>query len=1168
MEGSNAYRRYKRKHRKKKKLRWPCISDENKRKKQHGKKIEPLEKPKQETRGDDEKTAKTSQPTIIMWNCHGFKNVMELDREEQKKIIQADIICLSETWLWKELEKGPIFLETYTCYNQLATKEKSLGRAKGGLAVYTKNELHTKLLEKNEWWIAIEFQIDKVKFVMIYAYFSPTQDIKIYLQEINELVTNTQNLYPNSKIIIGGDFNARIGELNNFSEKYEEEIFLGTPFSPQRNSLDIVTNRRGMQLVHTMEQLGLYVLNGRCRDDNPAQYTFLGTEGNKSIIDQVWANLEAMEDIDSFKSTDISLRSDHLPVQITLKPAKKTPRHLKRTVLPKKIPAIRWIPDNLASYQTQLSLSEIKHQEHENMTVESGIEEMITEAATEAKMLQLNKKIHPTDKPWYTSECREKKRNIGKAFRALRSGYYTQDLFSSYNEAKRDYKRLTEKLKREHYQEIQNKLAAVRNSEEFWSTIQKYKTRSRTKNPINMETWTTFLERMYKKDVHLELCLEETTNALLDQQISLSELETVLQKSKAGKAPGPDGLSNEFYKYATEETKNRILKMYNRILEEETIPSNWTNTKLCLIYKKGDPNLPENYRGISLLNNILKIFTNIMNNRLLGWEEENKIIPEEQFGFRKGRGCQDAIYTLYACIGINIRLKKRKVYAIFVDFQRAFDSIPHDPLWQKISKMGVSSKFIRTFKHLYDNASLTTQIDGENSNKIRIGKGVLQGEIASPMLFNLYISDIGNYLKNAGVRGVSLDGASDVSHILYADDLVILTDTQIMAQKALNALAEFCSKNHMKVNKKKTKVMVFRQGGRISPSTKFYYEDENLEIVQEFCYLGVLFSTKGTFRKAMERSLTKAGIATGSTKAIMVKSKLQAWEAREKMYKATITSTLLYAAETWSLRYLDQLEKAGCRYYKTLYNWPATTPNYMIRAETGTEPIACTALTRALKWLKKIKEMNSESLPKKCFLQLLHLDKKQSHNLTYNWVTQLRTILVNLDPNIPPLDILQTNEETLKSLSKKYRDKINLEDKDKIINSSYRPSYQLILTNEGTQDYLQDNVSFSIKKIISQLRVNGTMFVKLTANGNLYKWEQTKICQCCNLGEEETLEHFMWSCPLYDPLRNHLLTQYARGVTRDQMQVALLTNLNKKKMFDIAQYTTNALKLRSFSLNE
>lgn len=117
----------------------------------------------------------------------------------------------------------------------------------------------------------------------------------------------------------------------------------------------------------------------------------------------------------------------------------------------------------------------------------------------------------------------------------------------------------------------------------------------------------------------------------LDDQITLAETENALKSSKNGS----DKITNEFLKNLPSTWKDKLTELYNQILTQEKIPKNWTKSKLCVLFKKGDKKEPSNYRGIALLNNVLKIFTTILANRLQRWAEAADLLCKNQFGFRK-----------------------------------------------------------------------------------------------------------------------------------------------------------------------------------------------------------------------------------------------------------------------------------------------------------------------------------------------------------------------------------------------------------------------------------------------------------------------------------------------------------------------------------------------------
>ena len=136
-----------------------------------------------------------------------------------------------------------------------------------------------------------------------------------------------------------------------------------------------------------------------------------------------------------------------------------------------------------------------------------------------------------------------------------------------------------------------------------------------------------------------------------------------------------------------------MVKLFNCIFDKGLFPDEWTLAIIQPILKKGDPNLPDNYRGISLLNICSKLYSFILNKRITKWIEINDIIGEEQAGFRKKHSTTDHIFTLFALIQKQL-VRHRKLYVAFIDFRKAFDSVSRDKLWNVLGSNGMSGKIL------------------------------------------------------------------------------------------------------------------------------------------------------------------------------------------------------------------------------------------------------------------------------------------------------------------------------------------------------------------------------------------------------------------------------------------------------------------------------------------
>ena len=170
----------------------------------------------------------------------------------------------------------------------------------------------------------------------------------------------------------------------------------------------------------------------------------------------------------------------------------------------------------------------------------------------------------------------------------------------------------------------------------------------------------------------------------LNAPITQKEISKCIKKLKNSKTPGIDEILNEHIKYTLQQMLPIYTNLFNIILQTGIIPEQWVQGMIKPIYKnKGDPLNPENYRPITLLSCLGKLFTSIINERLNLFLNENNILLENQAGFRKNYSTNDHIFVLYSLIEI-LKQRKKKLYCAFIDFSKAFDSVWRIGLWKKM----------------------------------------------------------------------------------------------------------------------------------------------------------------------------------------------------------------------------------------------------------------------------------------------------------------------------------------------------------------------------------------------------------------------------------------------------------------------------------------------------
>ena len=234
------------------------------------------------------------------------------------------------------------------------------------------------------------------------------------------------------------------------------------------------------------------------------------------------------------------------------------------------------------------------------------------------------------------------------------------------------------------------------------------------------------------------------------------------------------------------------------------MPQEWETGIVINIHKKGTKSKCENYRGITLLPTAYKLFTNIIKKNRLNEHVEEEMV-EEQCGFRKGRSCTDAIFTVQQIID------KRKehnlpLFLLFVDYEKAYDNANRDKLWE-IMDNKIPNYLLNTVKCIYRNKKVGIILNDGISEPIHINKGVRQGCGLSPVLFTTYINKIIQEFKIVIKKGIQLNNRKLVNTILYADDQILMATSEDGLQTMAYHLNLIARKYKMTISSTKTKSM-------------------------------------------------------------------------------------------------------------------------------------------------------------------------------------------------------------------------------------------------------------------------------------------------------------------------------------------------------------------------
>ena len=212
-----------------------------------------------------------------------------------------------------------------------------------------------------------------------------------------------------------------------------------------------------------------------------------------------------------------------------------------------------------------------------------------------------------------------------------------------------------------------------------------------------------------------------------------------------------------------------IHELFQLVFDTSIIPSVWRKAIICPILKdaSADKRMPMNYRGVSLLSCISKLYSAFINHRLVTYLENNDTLADEQNGFRRNRSCEDHIFTLNSVIKNNY-----SVFAAFIDLKKCFDFIDRDMMLYKLLLNNINGKLYNSIKSVYHSSESCVRLNGKVTSWFSCKTGVKQGDNLSPTLFSIFINDFVSDINNLNL-GIDLNGRS-LSTLLYADDIVLL----------------------------------------------------------------------------------------------------------------------------------------------------------------------------------------------------------------------------------------------------------------------------------------------------------------------------------------------------------------------------------------------------------
>lgn len=378
--------------------------------------------------------------------------------------------------------------------------------------------------------------------------------------------------------------------------------------------------------------------------------------------------------------------------------------------------------------------------------------------------------------------------------------------------------------------------------------------------------------------------------------ISADELSAYVKTSKNMKAPGFDKILNLELKHLSDRFFDHLAVIFNQCLRLSHFPSQWKLAKVIPIRKPGkDPSSPRSYRPISLLSGLSKLFEKAIYRRLLSSAEENNILLEEQFGFRRGRSTVHQLTRVANNLRRNKSLSKTSAMAL-LDVEKAFDNVWHDGLVFKLHRFNLPTYLVKIINNYLSNRTFRVSLQGANSDPLNIPAGVPQGSILGPLLYNIFTSDIPPLPENSSLS-------------LFADDTSVVQNGRFIRtltsrlQRDLNVLSDYLINWKICINAAKTQVILFphSKSPRLVPAEdcKITLGGTTVDWSSEADYLGLTLDSKLIFRQQVDKTVTKCNTLLKLLYPLINRRSTLSLKNKLAVYKQIVLPVIEYGVPVW-----------------------------------------------------------------------------------------------------------------------------------------------------------------------------------------------------------------------------------------------------------------------------
>ena len=526
-------------------------------------------------------------------------------------------------------------------------------------------------------------------------------------------------------------------------------------------------------------------------------------------------------------------------------------------------------------------------------------------------------KVKPKSKPfWLNKKCMKSIRKKYTFFKRFKESDLSYD-YKKYIEHRNKAKSEIRKAVKNHEKKIVKE--SKTNPRSFWKYVNTKLSRSTgipnlTKTDGNLTSsddekanvLNSFFSSVFTQEDLSDIPNIENLSKntfLTDIIITRDAVKSKLKNLNPAKAMGPDKIPGVILKELNEELSIPLSIIFNKSLHTGVVPSGWKTAEVSAIFKKGNNTDPGNYRPVSLTSISCKILESIVTDEVRKFMETNKLFNKCQHGFRNKRSCVTQLLEVLNDFTKMVE-KGECIDVIYLDFSKAFDTVPHQRLLNKLKANGIQNNLLKWIESFLSNRTQRVRVNASYSDYVPVTSGIPQGSILGPLLFIIFINDLS-------------DGTSCPCKI-FADDTKSydIDKNHKLLQKDLLTFLKWSAKWLLKFNKSKCSVLHMGKNNR---KEKYYMDEdltEELKSIDSEKDVGVTFSKDLKFNLHINNVIKKSNQLTGLIKRSFTYTDRQ---LLLNLYKSIVRPHLEYANVIWHPFYKNQLvalEKVQRRYTK------------------------------------------------------------------------------------------------------------------------------------------------------------------------------------------------------------------------------------------------------------